>query len=385
MTRVLLVKMSSLGDVVHALPAVTDAARRGFTFDWVVEEAFAAIPALHPSVTTVLPIAWRRWRSGLWSARHALDDFRRRLRSRRYEVVLDAQGLIKSAVVTALARGEIRAGFAPGSARERQATLAYGRRVSAAVDRHAVHRQRVLFAGALGYPLPEDAPEFGLDPARLLSQVDGEADPILNAPQDLPECVLLHGTTWASKHYPDAFWMALGDQARAAGFAVGLPAGSAAEAARAARIAAAVGASAWPRSGLAALLPRLARARLVIGVDSGLLHLAAALGRPALGLYGSTDSVRTGCLGARALALQADFPCAPCGARVCGYRGRPIAAAISPAASSTRAAASATLAAASAASTDAGSWPVEIQPPCFASLPPALVWSRAAQLLAQTA
>ncbi len=357
MTRVLLVKMSSLGDVVHALPAVTDAARRGFTFDWVVEESFAAIPALHPAVATVLPIAWRRWRSQLWSARGALDQFRRRLRARRYDLALDAQGLIKSAVVTAMARADVRAGFAPGSARERPATLAYSRQIPVAVDHHAVHRQRTLFAAALGYPLPDHAPDFGLSRDPSGAAVPGARD-------DAPECVLLHGTTWPSKHYPEPFWMALGAEARAAGFAVGLPAGSPAEAARAGRIAAAVGAVPWPRTGLSELLPRLARARLVIGVDSGLLHLAAALGRPSLGLYGSTDSARTGCLGPRAQHLQAEFPCAPCRARACHYRGQPVAAARG---------VGSVLATGS------------IEPPCFISLPPEMVWSRALRLLAAPA
>lgn len=357
MTRVLLVKMSSLGDVVHALPAVTDAARRGFTFDWVVEDAFAAIPALHPAVATVLPIAWRRWRRRLWSARGALAEFHRRLRARRYDIALDAQGLIKSAVVTALARADERAGFAPGSARERPATLAYARQIPVAVDRHAVHRQRTLFAAALGYPLPDTAPDFGLGCDAPTAAASGVAEHV-------PECVLLHGTTWPSKHYPEAFWMALGAQARAAGFAVGLPAGSPAEAARAGRIAAAIGAVPWPRTGLSALLPRLARARLVIGVDSGLLHLAAALGRPSLGLYGSTDSARTGCLGPRAQHLQAEFPCAPCGARTCHYRGQPVTAVLG-----------------AAPAANAGS----VDPPCFAALPPEQVWSHALRLLAAPA
>jgi heptosyltransferase I len=152
--RVLVVKMSSLGDVVHALPAVSDAATalasRDITFDWVVEEAFAAIPSRHPAVAEVLPIAWRRWRGDLRAHRPALQSFVRRLRGRRYDVVLDAQGLVKSAAVTALARGGVKAGLSRRSAREAAAAWAYGRRIVVPREQHAVDRLRQLFASALG-------------------------------------------------------------------------------------------------------------------------------------------------------------------------------------------------------------------------------------------
>ena len=105
MKRALLIKMSSLGDVVHAMPAVSDAAAAGWQFDWVVEEAFADLPARHPSVARVLPIAWRRWRKSLLASRAEMKQFRAALRQQEYDVVLDSQGLIKSAAVARLARG----------------------------------------------------------------------------------------------------------------------------------------------------------------------------------------------------------------------------------------------------------------------------------------
>ena len=165
--RVLLVKMSSLGDVVHALPAVTDAAAHGIEFDWVVEEAFATIPAWHPAVRNVLPIAWRRWRSRLLTERGQLGAFIRDLRNRRYDLILDAQGLIKSAVVTKLARAPARAGFSFTSAREPAAAFACDRRVIVPQGGHAVDRLRTLFAATFGYADPVSAdvpsqPDFGL-------------------------------------------------------------------------------------------------------------------------------------------------------------------------------------------------------------------------------
>ncbi|MBX3707259.1 MAG: lipopolysaccharide heptosyltransferase I [Pseudomonadales bacterium] len=337
--RVLLVKMSSLGDVVHALPAVTDAARHGIRFDWVVEEAFAAIPALHPAVDQVVPIAWRRWRRSLGSERAALADFFARLRATRYDLVLDAQGLAKSAAVTRAARARARAGFGFGSAREGIAALAYGRRVAVPRDRHAIDRLRMLFAGVFDYAAPAagDPIDYGVRVGTSLTR----------------RCVLLHGTTWASKHWPDVFWKALAQQGHAAGYEIALPAGNAAETARANAIAGPIGGMVWSGMGLAELIPLLGESALAIGVDSGLTHLAAALDVPTLALYGSTDSALTGCRGRRARSVQAEFPCVPCRARECAYRG------------------------------PAQAWSgITVEPACYASLPPERVWAWARELAA---
>jgi heptosyltransferase-1 len=304
--RALLIKMSSMGDVVHALPAVTDAAGHGVTFDWVVEEAFADIPALHPAVSDVIPIAWRRWRSSLRTSRRELADFWEVLRQRRYDLVLDAQGLVKSGAVALMARGQSKAGFSYGSAREGAAALAYRRRVRVARDQHAIDRQRELFAGVFGYSVP---PELHYGIARPAQQ-SGQAQ----------RCVLVHGTTWESKHYPEHLWREVARRARSAGLEVALPWGSDAELERAEAIAP-TGADVLPALNLAELIARLASARLVVGVDSGLAHLSAALDVPTVVIYGSTDSALTGCRGRSVSNLQADFPCAPCLRRECSYAG----------------------------------------------------------------
>lgn len=295
-----------MGDVVHALPAVTDAAGQGVTFDWVVEEAFADIPALHPAVNDVLPIAWRRWRRSLSSSRRELASFVSLLRRRRYDVVLDAQGLIKSGVVATLAKGGTKAGYSFGSAREGAAALAYRRAVQVARDQHAIDRQRELFAAVFGYRVPP-----GLDYG-ILQPEQRAGGP--------GQCVLLHGTTWASKHYPVHLWGEVARRARSAGLEVVLPWGSDAERDRAEAIAA-TAADVLPRLGLGELIRRLADASLVVGVDSGLAHLSAALNVPTVVIYGSTDSLLTGCRGPSVHNLQADFPCAPCVRRACRYAG----------------------------------------------------------------
>jgi heptosyltransferase I len=342
--RVLIVKMSSLGDVVHTLPALSDAAtaRPGeVEFDWVVEEAFAPIAARHPAVRRVIPVAWRRWRRDLRGHWPALQDGFRRLRESRYDRVIDAQGLIKSAVVAVLARGPT-VGFSRRSAREGVAALAYRRQLPIDRNVHAVERLRRLFAAALDYPVPTSPAEFGIAAA----QGDGQ-------PRDRPRlCVLLHGTTWASKHWPLAFWRHTARRAAAAGFDVVVPWGGPEEQPRARAIVDGTPARLLDRQPLDTLLETLSRADLAVGVDSGLSHLAAALGVPTVVVYGSTDSALTGARGRRVVNLSAHFPCAPCLGRACRYRG------------------------------PAQTWQHElIEPACYVSVPPPRVWEAATELL----
>ena len=147
--KILLVKMSSLGDVVHALPAVQDAVQRGHEVDWVVEEGFADVARLHPGVRRVLPVAWRRWRRDLAASGEEMTSFLSTLRERQYDLIIDSQGLIKSATVALLARGA-RAGFSHTSAREPWASFAYRSKIRVARTLHAIDRQRLLFAGRTG-------------------------------------------------------------------------------------------------------------------------------------------------------------------------------------------------------------------------------------------
>lgn len=340
--RVLLVKTSSLGDVVHTLPGLSDAmlARGGdVVFDWVVEEAFAAIPARHPAVADVIPIAWRRWRRDLAAGGGEMRDFVTRLRRRRYDVVLDAQGLIKSAAVTALARGPTT-GLSRRSAREGAASLAYRRQIVVPRERHAIDRIRLLFADALGYPPPASPPDYRIAAPRARGT-------------DVPRrCFLLHGTTWPSKLWPVPFWRDLAGRAAAAGFEVVVPWADDAEHRRAREIADGTDAEVLARMPLAALIEELTGAALAVGVDSGLSHLAAALEVPSVVIYGSTDSALTGVRGMRVRNLQANFPCSPCLSRVCTYRG------------------------------PEQRWHEHVvEPACYASLPPDLVWQAVGDLV----
>ncbi|MDE0193815.1 MAG: lipopolysaccharide heptosyltransferase I [Gammaproteobacteria bacterium] len=304
--NILLVKMSSLGDIVHTLPALDDARRHGVRFDWVVEENYRAVPALAPGVDRVLEVGFRRWRRAPITFRSELGAFRRRLRARRYDKVLDAQGLLKSAVVGCWANAAERVGFNAASARERAATLAYHRGISVPRDWHAIDRTRRLLADALGYDLPDGEPAFGLGVV----------------PADEGTCpdnavVLAHGTTWRTKHWPEPFWSALARFAAQGGFVPVLP-WVLGERGRAERIAATVpGARVCPPMDLDAVMQLLAVCRGIVGVDSGLAHLGAAMGRPTVMLFGPSDPALTGCRGRFVRNLAASWACAPCVSKRC--------------------------------------------------------------------
>ena len=306
--RVLLIKTSSLGDVVHTLPALTDAARAlpGIQFDWVVEEGFAEIPRWHPAVNEVIPVAIRRWRknlvqtwrSGEWAA------FKQRLRSTRYDLVLDAQGLLKSAWLTRYARAPV-AGLDKHSAREPLASRFYAHGYPVAWGQHAVERTRQLFAQALHYPLPSSIGDYGLPRAQLAGEAPAS-----------PYVLFLHGTTWASKHWPENDWRALAEQLNSVGMAVRLPWGNAAEKARAERIAASLAlVSVLPKMNLAGVAQVIAGARACVAVDTGLGHLAAALDVPSISLYGPTLPAKVGAYGRGQVHLCASGPLAGQGNR----------------------------------------------------------------------
>lgn len=289
--RILLVKTSSLGDVIHNLPVASDIRRRlpDARIDWVVEENFAEIPRLHPAVERVLPVAVRRWRKALLSPAtwREIGAFHRRARADFYDAVLDTQGLLKSALLARAAHGP-KLGHAASSAREPLAARFYDRSFAIAREQHAVVRNRRLAAAALGYELDGLPLDYGI------------AAPALAAPW-LPagdHAVLLTATSRADKEWPEDDWRALGAALAATGLRCVLPGGSPAERERAARLAAGIGrAVAAPPLNLTELAGLMAGARLVVGVDTGLVHLAAALARPTLALYCNSDPTLTGVLG----------------------------------------------------------------------------------------
>lgn len=287
MPRVLLVKTSSLGDVVHNLPVVSDlvAMQPALTIDWVVEEAFAVIPRLHPQVSRVLPVAVRRWRRAPWGSdvRAEVCRFLNDLRGVTYDAVIDTQGLLKSAWIARAAHG-VRHGLDWSSSREPLAWF-YEHTYRVPWGQHAVERNRSLAAQAMGYAITTPARYGVTAAARDFAWLSGRSY----------YAVLLHATSAERKLWSEAHWIELGRTLAARGVTSVLPWGAEAERLRSERLAQHIPQSIVPeRMDLAALASLLAQARVVVGTDTGLTHLAGALGVPTVGLYCATDPAATG-------------------------------------------------------------------------------------------
>ena len=296
MANILFIKTSSLGDVVHHMPAVTDArkAHPDATFSWLVEEAFAPLVRLHPAIDTVIPVASRRWRKSLY-APATIAEIRasfRNIRAQRYDEIVDTQGLLRTAILTRAARG-MRHGYDASSVREPLASLFYDVRHRVERDMHAVERNRILSGLALGYA-PDEAPDFGLDRAQIGKDSTSRYG------------LLLHATARREKQWPDADWIAFA-KLFAQRFELLLPWGTEAERARSEYIAAAVpGARVPDRAPLDQIAKLIAGAQFVVGVDTGLLHLAAALGVPVVAIFAGSEPALTGPMGRGRLSILGD-------------------------------------------------------------------------------
>lgn len=313
--RVLIVRLSSFGDVVHTFPALSDlaAARPDIQIDWLVDKSFSAFAALHPAVGEVIAYPERnlRWPPSRWPARlRARRALRRELGERGYDLVVDLQGLLKSARVARLAAAPV-AGYDADSIRESMASRFYNRRFAVAKELHAVERNRRLLAAALGYEVPAAPGVFGLSRESLR--------PMVGLPAGF--CILVHSASWPSKLWPENSWRRLIGHLAARNIPVVLPWGSDDEKARAERIAAGNRLSHVLPSRLdgADLAAIVGRARLSIGLDSGLMHLATALDVPGVWLFGPTDPGLTGPYGSNQIIVQSTSPEAPCRTRDCAH------------------------------------------------------------------
>ncbi|MGB6006711.1 lipopolysaccharide heptosyltransferase I [Castellaniella sp.] len=287
-TRILIVRTSSLGDLVHMLPAISDIARHvpGAQIDWIAEESFAEIPAWHPAVHEVISVAHRRWRKHWWDAqtRRERAALRANLAARQYDVILDMQALLKSVWLVRQARG-LRHGLDWKSAREPLASLFYDVKHRVEFWQPAIVRQRALAAAAFGYAC-DGSPDFG-----LRSITDGV--------EIEPTAVIMPSASRDDKLWPAGHWRQVFDHLQARGLTLRLLAGNDAEQARARElIQGRDGAEVLPRLGLRQVADQLARARVMVGLDSGLTHLSAGLGRPTIGIYKASTPVRTPLQGA---------------------------------------------------------------------------------------
>ncbi|MEN9916731.1 MAG: lipopolysaccharide heptosyltransferase [Pseudomonadota bacterium] len=299
--RVLIIKMSSMGDIIHTLPAVTDATKAisNIQFDWVVEEAFTEIPKWHNQVYQVIPIALRRWRKAICRTiqNGELKQFYTQLRAQEYDFVLDAQGSIKSAITSYLSRG-YRLGMDKHSVRESLAYLAYQQTFSVSWQQHAINRLRQLFAEALKYSLPETKPDYGINKERLIQTK-------ITLPGKYLVCI--PNSSCVTKLWSNQAWSLLIEKMTALGISIFIPWGNENERKNANRLS--------NKNPLTHVLPYLSlnqmaavllNAQAVVAVDTGLSHLSAALGVPTIVLYGPTNPSLIGTIGPSQLHIK--FP-----------------------------------------------------------------------------
>lgn len=289
MMDVLIVKTSSLGDVIHALPVLSDIQRvhPDWKVAWMVEETFQDLPRLHPFCLEVVPIATRRWRKS-WlgeTTQRELKQVRKRLKEIQPRYVLELQGLIKSAVLARLSPG-LHLGYRWGSARENLATLLYEQAFPVSWKQHAVERNRALAAQALAYDINGIYCDYGLN------KVSSSCDP--------KQALLIHLSSWQTKLWPEENWIALGHALNQQGFKCLLPSGSTVEWDRAKRIALKIPqAQALAPGPLSGMIATMQGVSIVVGVDTGLTHLATAFGLPTVALYTVTDPSATGVYGSK--------------------------------------------------------------------------------------
>jgi heptosyltransferase-1 len=332
--------MTSMGDLIHTFPAVHDAISRfpSAQIDWVVETPFDEVVRWHPAIRNIIVSNRPQWRKNRF-ALHTLRDVKRfysQVRNEHYDAVIDAQGRVKSAKAVFWARGR-KFGLHSNIATDTSATLAYDETIRVEMYPHVINRIRQLFAKSLGYEFDPTVIDYGLSGATWPDP--GTSKPYL---------MFLHGTTWETKHWLDTYWVELARIAADNGYRILLPWATKAEHDRARHIAGNIPqAQVLERMNLTQLSAYLAHAAGVVGVDTGLAHIAAALGRPTLALYGGSISTYTGVLGHCAASLQAQFECSPCGLRYCN-KAKPSA---------------------------------ENFPPCFATLTPQQVWQELTSLM----
>jgi len=331
--RVLLIKLSSMGDVIHTLPAINDAYQNipDLKISWLIEPGFAEIANWHPAVEKVITLPLRKKQYA------QIFTNLKELRKEKFDLILDAQGLLKSAVLARIARGNKRVGFDWPSAREHVASVFYDQNYSASWQLHAVTRLRNLFAQVFGYKIPQDIVDYG---------VKLQANENITT-CDAPYLMFLHGTTWDSKHWPEAYWIALANLVAQHGYHVHVTWATTEQQQRAQRIAAkAANVIVLPHLTINQAATVLARSKGVVAVDTGFAHLSAALAKPTVALFGATDVRKCATLGQKTINLASKFKCSPCARRTCNLPTMN-----------------------------------DLYPPCYAELSPQIVWDNLVTIL----
>lgn len=315
--KVLIIKLSSLGDLVHTIPAITDAAGAvpNIEFHWATEPDFSEIPKYVPHVTKVIEVPLRAWKARFMQVllTGEFTRFLKELRKEKYDLVIDAQGLLKSAMVGAFVKKDILVGFDKKSSREALASVFYGRKIFVDKNQHAIFRLRKLFADTLNYNINPTENNIQYD-----IELPGDID--LNDYSSDSYCMFLHGTTWSSKHWPDEYWDSLAKKLDSYGVQIFVNWYTKEQHQRVLKLESAnqnilnIG-----KLSLSQAISYIKNAQFVVSVDTGFSHLAAMLNKTNIALYGATDIDKVGVLGTKQMALQANYKCSPCYLKKCKY------------------------------------------------------------------
>lgn len=298
--KILIIKTSSLGDVIHCLPVINDihAHNQNVQIDWIVEESFADIPRMHAGVSNVFTVAMRRWKKSIFSLNTwaEISDFKKLIKQNKYDAVIDCQGLLKSALITKQALTTIKGekhGYDAKSIREPIASQFYEKKYAISYLQHAVTRNRALCAMSLGYAVTTNAPDYGI---AVKNNGSGSRINIgLHGSHLNSYIIALHGTSRDSKLWPVENWVNLGKELAKQNLNLTLPWASDAELTRANQIQSQLqNCTVLPKLSIAQIAAVIASAKAAVGVDTGLSHLAAALNIPAIAIYTDTNPALTG-------------------------------------------------------------------------------------------
>jgi heptosyltransferase I len=314
--KILVVRLSSLGDILHLFPAISDL-RRCFPsaeIHWLVEPAFAEMTGWHSAVNKVIAAPLRRHKKTWWKIPGLLKGLKEQLKAEKYDLVIDAQGLLKSAMLSSLSGIDVY-GFSADSARESLAAKFYKKTASVPKGLHVVEKNRQLIEQLFGADISYPA-DFGLEAFRQKQMADGLPEH-LKVFVEQPAIVLLHGTTWNSKYWPEASWQELVQRLGQQGFRCLLPWGNEEEHQRALRLAGGAATQVLPKLSLGELAGLLLHARGFVSVETGIGHLAAILVVPGIMLHGPTDPEYSGIMGRSCVHITSGLDCSPCFKRDC--------------------------------------------------------------------
>ena len=299
--KLLLIKSSSMGDIIHTFPAVTEAKKHiaNISIDWLAEESFLELPGWQTGVETIIPVAIRRWRKNILQTYRngEVQKFIAQLRSKKYDAIIDAQGLIKSAILSKIAKGKSY-GYSYSSAREPLAGIFYDKTHKISWDMHAVDRIRLLFAKSLGYEIPTKAECCALNRSNFNNQT------IVN---NKPHIIFFHGTTWKFKHWPDENWCNLAKILEQYDLDIYIPSYNQAEKSRAEKIAKYSNkVKLLGRMSITEIATILVNAKASVAVDTGFAHLSGALNIPCVSLYNVTNPKNIGAYGDNQIHLYSE-------------------------------------------------------------------------------